>query len=178
VDVLRLPWRAPFAFTVPAGAAVGLYVPDLRFLGVEDAFIRDELTRRYARLALGDEAVAAGVRAPSDTVLDLTVAGPLAGRLLLVSENWDTSWRAEVGGIRLPVRRAGPNLLAVVLDGVPSSDDGAVRIRLRHETPRAWWLGGFTTVLAMALGAVLARWGPLPGIDRERAGASGESPLE
>ncbi|MFN8559360.1 MAG: hypothetical protein U0531_19150 [Dehalococcoidia bacterium] len=44
-DVLRLPWRAPLAFTAPAGAADGLEVPDAAFTTIEEAYVRDELTR-------------------------------------------------------------------------------------------------------------------------------------
>jgi hypothetical protein len=159
-DVLRLPWAVPYAFTVPAGAEVGLAVPDLPFTTVAEAYVRDVLTRRYAALALGPAAMPARVRAPSGTTLDVELPELPPGRVLLVSETWDEGWRAEAGGVRLPVRRAGPNLLAVDLTDAPRGVRGDVYLRLTHGLPRAWWLGGLTVLLTLPLAALTARWGP------------------
>lgn len=159
-DVLRLPWRAPYAFAVPQGAEAGLEVPDLPFTTVAESYVRDELTRRYAGLALGPSANPARVRAPSGTTLDVELRELPPGQVLLVSENWDSAWRAEAGGRRLPVRRAGPNLIAVDLADAPRGVRGDVHVRLTHGLPRAWWLGGLTVLLTLAGAPLVLRWGP------------------
>lgn len=159
-DVLRPPWRAPYAFTVPRGGDAGLEVPDLPFTAVEDSYVRDELTRRWAALALGPSATAVRARARSGTMVDFALRAVPEGRVLLVSENWDTAWRAEAGDRRLPVRRAGPNLLAVDLDTAPVGAGGDVHVRLVHDLPRAWRLGGLVTLLTLPA-ALLLRRGPI-----------------
>ncbi len=157
IDVLRLPWRAPYAFAVPRGAEQGLSVPDRRFASVADAYVRDELTRRYAALALGPRARPAAAWAPSGTTIDIDLRESPPDHVLLISENWDTSWRAEAGNHRLPVYRAGPNLIAVDLTGAPRGPEGDVHVHMTHGVPRAWWLGGAVTLLALTA-AVLAWW--------------------
>jgi hypothetical protein len=160
VDVLRLPWRAPYAVVVPRGADAGLGVPDLTFRTVEDSFIRDELTRRWAALVRGPAATPALVRVRPGGAIDFELRDLPPERMLLVSENWDRSWHAEAGGTELPVRRAGPNLLAIDLTGVPSPVHGDVHLRLAHERPREWGLGLLAVLLTVPIAAAAIGWGP------------------
>ena len=165
-DVLRLPWRAPYAFTMPRGAEAELEVPDARFTTVEESYVRDELTRRWAALALGPQAGPVRARAPSGTTLDFELRELPPGRALFVGENWDTAWRAEAGGRRLPVRRAGPNFILVDLAEAPRGVRGDVHLRLTHGIPRAWWLGGLTVLLTLAAAGLALGWGPERGDTR------------
>jgi hypothetical protein len=171
VDVLRLPWSAPYAFTVPAGAVDGLDVPDLPFASVADSYVRDVLVRRFAALAAGSDAVPARVRARSGTTIDIALRELPPGRVLLVSETWDTSWHAEAGGRQLPVRRVGPNLLLVDLAEAPPGVRGDVYLRLAHGLPRSWWLGGLTALGTLAAAAGALRWGPRVGAAEARSRA-------
>jgi hypothetical protein len=159
-DVLRLPWRAPYAVTVPRGADAGLEVPDLRFLSVEESFVRDELTRRWSALVRGPSATPALARVRPGGAVDFELRQLPPGRELLVSENWDRSWRAEAGRRRLPVRRAGPNLIAVDLTDAPSALAGDVHVRLTHEVPREWVLGILALLLTVPVTAAAIGWGP------------------
>lgn len=160
VDVLRVPWRSPLAVSVPRGAERGLETPDRPFATLEESYIRDELTRRYAALVLSEAALPATVRPRSGTVLDIELRDLPPERVLLVSENWDRAWRAEAGGVRLPVYRAGPNLIAVDLTGVPAAVGADVHVRLRHVAPDEWRLGALVVALTLAAAVLLARSGP------------------
>ena len=160
VDVLRLPWTAPLAVAVPAGSEAGLAVPDRAFATVEEAYVRDELTRRWAALVLGPQATPARVRARSGTALDIDLRAPPAGRVLLVAVNWDEGWRARAGERALAVQRAGPNLLAVDLAGAPSPVAGDIYLRLSHDRPRTWWVGGALVALALLVSILALVWGP------------------
>lgn len=170
VDLLRPPWRAPAAFTVPRGAEAGMDVPDYPFNTVEQAYVRDELTRRYAALALGPSAVPARVRAPSATAIDVEVRDAAPGGTLLISTNWDRDWHAEAGTRSLPVRRGGPNLVAIDLADAPRGPGGDVHVRLHHHVPAAWWAGAgvaVATLGAVALTLMLGARAAMPGVGEQ-----------
>jgi hypothetical protein len=168
VDVLRRPWPAPFAFAVASAGVDALEAPDLEYRTVEESYIRDELTRRYAALATGTTATPARITSVSPTTLELAVPHVPANSLLLVSENWDTAWRASAAGRNLPVRRAGPNLLAVDLEGLAPAAAGGIELQLTHATPGTWWGGGAVALLTLPAMFAALRWAPAPASGRRR----------
>jgi hypothetical protein len=145
---------------VPRGADAALQTPDLRFRSVEEAYIRDELTRRWAALLRGPAAIPATVRVRPGGAVDFELRDLPPDRVVLVSENWDRSWRATSGGRVLPVRRAGPNLLAIDLADAPTPVHGDVHVRLTHERPREWEVGVLVVALTIPVALAALAWGP------------------
>ncbi len=87
---------------------------------------------------------------PGDMRVQLGSPAPHAG-YLLVSENWDAEWRANVDGKEAPVMRGDGTLIAVSLPA------GAREVALRYEG-RAYARGRLITIvslLVVALGLVL-----------------------
>jgi hypothetical protein len=159
VDVLRLPWTAPYAAVVPNQMAAGIVAPDLPFTNVEQSYIRDEVTRRWAALLTGADAIPATATALGPDRLTFVIPSAARGTLL-VSENWDTTWTATAGHQRLPIHRAGPNLLAIDLNGATPGADGRFGITLVHGTPPAWRWGALVMLLTMPLTALAVWRGP------------------
>ncbi len=153
-DLLRVPWPASPAAIVPAATLVGLEVPDSTFTSFATAYVRDELTRRFAVLLFDPAAIPVSVRAPTPERLVIQTPAHAGGPLVL-TVNWDTAWRAQTSGMPLAVRRAGPNYVAVEL---PASAAPA-EVELYHVTPWTWPAGLAITAVTVLItaGALLTR---------------------
>ena len=160
LDLLKLPWSAPVAFAAPRAAIALLLTPDLPYLTLPEAVLRDDLVRRYARLALAPASPRAELRGrTADTLwLELDSRPPSPVDTLMVSVNWDRHWRATVNGLPAVVRRGGPHFLAVDL-GAAAPESGPVQVIVTHRTNEAGTLRLLTAAGALLAAALtLAHW--------------------
>jgi hypothetical protein len=147
-SVYKVPWQPIEAFLTDAGSLPTIGMPYVKYRSAEQREQRDSLVRQYTDLAYSDESTPVEVEYPSPEALRVEVDNLVAGRYLIIAENWDSTWRARTGdGESLSVRRFGPNYLAVDV----SELRGDVVVELHHDMPWHWKFGIALTVLSLPL---------------------------
>lgn len=150
----KAPWDPVVAFVMDANILPPLDFPSTQYKSQDERKSRDHLTHAYTEVAYSRDATPVDVQYPSPTTMRMRLAGLPLGRRLVISENWDRSWRAGTSdGKNLHVNRYGPNYIEVDV----SQLSGNVVIELRHEMSWDWKAGIGLTVfsLPVAVGAML-----------------------
>ncbi|HET9050449.1 MAG TPA: hypothetical protein VFO60_02035 [Candidatus Dormibacteraeota bacterium] len=131
--VVEVPWQPVSAFTAAPAAVRATTLPDVTYRTADEQALRTRLVDAYDAVAYGSSSAPATIAWRSPTALDVT-ADAAAGGMLVVAENWDTTWTATAGGRALPVERVGPDFLGVDLAGLT----GHVTVTLEHGAYPLW----------------------------------------
>jgi hypothetical protein len=127
--------------------------PSTRYKNQDERKLRDDLTHAYAEVAYSKNATPVDVEYPSATTMQVRLRGLPPGKYLVISENWDRSWRARTSdGQELSVHRYGPNYIEVDL----SQLHGYLVIELHHDMSWDWKLGIALSLLSLPVAAGLA----------------------
>lgn len=148
VSLYEVPWVPVEAFVSDAEELPALHLPRTTYKTDEERAMRDELTRKYNEFAYSTDARPVSVAYPSATTMEIRLDDLPPDQYLVISENWDRSWRAQTqDGRSLRVERYGPNYIGVDLSPV----EGDVVVRLTHGMSWDWKLGIALTLMSLPL---------------------------
>lgn len=158
--IYKTPWNPVSAFLTDAAGRPEFKFPNHISNQPREHEILDPLVERYDALAYSDASSPVNVDYPSPTTMRVRLGSLSAGKFLVISENWDSSWRARTGdGGSISVSRYGPNFIGVDLSKV----SGDIVVTLEHETSEDWKLGisfmlaSIPVSLAFAIAELLVR---------------------